>query len=226
VFVVRVSDAEMVMTEWINYLVMKSMVISIVDCPLTRRISKLKAVLSKTVRKLILSLVVFVQQQVHFCLPNKSAIVFDGWAEGTDHYVGVWASYNTPVDSTNKDAYGRGSIKPLLADGIEGMTAHNHLTHIARVLQIFGKEASNVICLVRDNCKVNQSLARAMSVPRIGCGIHKFNLAVTKWVKEQSNLTDIIAKVAAVMKKASTLKVAAKLAQLTNYACVKENETR
>jgi hypothetical protein len=68
-----------------------------------------------------------------------------------------------------------------------------------------------------------------MSVPLIGCGSHKFNLAVVKWIKEQPNLTDIISKVAAVMKKASTLKVAAKLAklaQLTNYACVKANETR
>ena len=237
-FVVRVSDAEMEMAEWINYLVMKNMPISLVDCPLLRRISKLKAMSSKCIRKHILSLVMLVRQQVQLCLPDKFAIIFDGWTEGTDHYVGVWASYNTPVDSTNTDEYDRGketpvqsllSIKPLLADGIEGMTAHNHLTHISRVLQMYGKEASNVICLVGDNCKVNQSLARAMSVPLIGCGSHKFNLAVVKWIKEQPNLTDIISKVAAVMKKASTLKVAAKLAklaQLTNYACVKANETR
>ncbi|KAI2507197.1 hypothetical protein MHU86_7263 [Fragilaria crotonensis] len=223
-FVVRVSNAEMEMTEWINYLVMKNMAVSLVDCPLTPRISKLKAVSSKTVRKHILSLVMLVRQQVQLCLPNKFAIIFDGWTEGIDHYVGVWASYNMPVDSTSKDAYSRGdketpvqsllSIKPLLADGIEGMTAHDHLTHITRVLQLYGKEASNVICLVGDNCKVNQSLARAMSVPLIGCGSHKFNFAVNKWIREQPNLTDIIAKVAAVMKKASTLKVAAKLAQL------------
>ena len=101
------------------------------------------------------------------------------------------------------------------------MTAHDHSTHISRILQMYaGKQTSNVMCLVGDNCKVNQSLARAMSVPLIGCGSHKFNLAVQKWIKEQPNLTDIIAKIAAVMKKASTLKVAAKLAELTTYACV------
>jgi hypothetical protein len=118
------------------------------------------------------------------------------------------------------------SIKPLLADGIEGMTAQDHLTHIARVLQMYGKQTKNVICFVGDNCSVNQSIARTMSVPLIGCASHKFNLAVQLWIKEQPNLTSIIAKVAAVMRKASTLKVAAKLKQLTKYSCVKANDTR
>ena len=57
--IVRVSDAEMEMTEWINYLVMKNMPISlVVDCCCprhTRRITKLKAVSSKSVKKHILS---------------------------------------------------------------------------------------------------------------------------------------------------------------------------
>ena len=233
-FIVRVSDAEMEMYEWINYLVIKNMPISHVDCPYTRRITKMKAVSSKSVRKHILSLVALVRQKITLRLPDKFVIIFDGWTEGTDHYIGIWASYNT-IDNGIKDEYGHGkeipvqsllSMKPLLADGVKGMTAQDHLTHISRILQLYGKQTANVICLVGDNCKVNQSLARAMSVPHIGCGSHKFNLAVQKWIKEQPNLTDIIAKIAAVMKKASTLKVAAKLAQFTSYACVKANETR
>ena len=95
-------------------------------------------------------------------------------------------------------------MKPLLADGVKGMTAQDHLTHISRILQLYGKQTLNAICLVGDNCSVNQSLAHAMSVPLIGCGSHKLNVAVRKWIKEQPNLKDIIAKVAAVMKKAST----------------------
>jgi hypothetical protein len=83
-----------------------------------------------------------------------------------------------------------------------------------------------VICLVGDICAVNQSIARTMSVSLIGCASHKFNLAVYEWMKEQPNLTSIIEKVEAVMKKASTLKVAAKLKELTTFACVKANDTR
>lgn len=148
--------------------------------------------------------------------------------------MGIWASYNQmSVNTTSGDGQNNKtpvqlllSIRLLLADGIEWMMAQDHLTHIARILQMYGKQTSNVICLVGDNCAVNQSIARTMSVPLIGCASHKFNLAVQLWIKEQPNLTPIIAKVAAVMKKASTLKVAAKLKQLTNYACVKANDTR
>jgi hypothetical protein len=82
------------------------------------------------------------------------------------------------------------------------------------------------MCLVRDNCRVNQSIARTISVPLIGCGSHKFNRAVQRWMKEQLQLIAIVAKVAAVMKMASMLKVAAKLKELTRNACVKSNETR
>ena len=73
------------------------------------------------------------------------------------------------------------------------------------------------MCLVRDNCRVNQSIVRTISVPLIGCGSHKFNLAVQRWMKEQPQLIAIVAKVAAVMKMASMLKVAAKLKELTRY---------
>ena len=183
----------------------------------------------KSVRKHILSLKTIVQEEIKIRLPSKFAIIFDGWTEGTDHYIGIWASYNI-VDASNdgKEVPVQTllSIRPLLADGIEGMKAADHLLHISRVLAIYGKDTSNVICFVGDNCNVNQSIARTMKIPLIGCASHKFNLAVKKWIKEQPQLTDIIEKVAAVMKKASTLKVAAKLKQSTKYATVRENDTR
>ena len=115
----------------------------------------------------------------------------------------------------------------MLVDGIQGMAANDHLRHITRVLAIMydGKDVSNIICLFDDNCSVNQSAAKTMTVPLIGCGSHKFNLAVSWWIKHQPELTQIIGKVAMLMKKASTLKIAVKLRQLTKYACVKENDS-
>lgn len=228
-FVLRLSDAEKEMAEWINFVVVKSMPISIVECPHLRRLAKLKPVSIKSVRKHILSLKAIVQEEIKVRLPSKFAIIFDGWTEGTDHYIGIWASYNS-IDNRNdgKEVPVQTllSIRPLLADGIEGMTAADHLLHISRVLAIYGKDTSNVICFVGDNCNVNQSIARTMKIPLVGCASHKLNLAVKRWIKEQPQLTDIIEKVAAVMKKASTLKVAAKLKQSTKYATVRENDTR
>ena len=225
------------MAEWINYIVVKNMPISIVDCLLTRNIVKLKPVSSRSVCKHVLNLVNIVREEVKVRLPDRFVVVFDGWTEGTDHYVGISASYNIMtketrtvngihhVDSKETTVQSLLSMRPLLVDGIQGMTANDHVRHITRVLAMYGKDVSNIICLGGDNCSVNQSVAKTMAVPLIGCGSHKFNLAVSRWIKHQPELTQIIGKVATVMKKASTLKIAAKLRQLTKYACVKENDT-
>ena len=38
-------------------------------------------------------------------LPDKCSIVFDGWSEGTVHYIGVCASYMTVVESSEVVAH-------------------------------------------------------------------------------------------------------------------------
>ena len=197
-FVLRLSNAEKEMAEWISYLVERNQPISLVDCPATRRLARLKPVSSKSVRKHILSLMTIVKEYIKHLLPAKFVLIFDGWTEGTDHYIGIWASYN----KTDRSEDGKEhpvqtllSIRPLLADGINGMTAQDHLSHINRILDGYGKNKTNVVCLVGDNCNVNQSIARTMEVPLIGCGSHKFNLAVRKWIDDQPGLKAIIAKV-------------------------------
>jgi BED zinc finger len=197
-FVLRLSDAEKEMAEWISYLVERNQPISLVDCPATRRLARLKPMSSKSVRKHILSLMTVVRENIKHHLPVKFALIFDGWTEGTDHYIGIWASYNKTVgceDGKEHPVQTLLSIRPLLADGIEGMTAQDHLSHINRILDGYGKNKTNVVCLVGDNCNVNQSIARTMEVPLIGCGSHKFNLAVRKWIDDQPELKAIIAKV-------------------------------
>jgi hypothetical protein len=117
-------------------------------------------------------------------------------------------------------------MKPLLANEIEGLTAADHLTHQSRVLNIYGRVTEDVLCIVGDNCRVNRRMAGDLDVPLLGCGSHKFNLSVRTWIKQQPHLLSIIGKVASVMKKASTLKIAAKLGKLTAYSTVCENDTR
>jgi hypothetical protein len=86
-------------------------------------------------------------------------------------------------------------MKPLLADGIKGMRAMDHLDHVEKVLESYGKTFENILCLVGDKCSVNQSMARILGVPLIGCASHKFNLAVCQWISQQSELTPIVKKV-------------------------------
>ena len=87
------------------------------------------------------------------------------------------------------------SMKPLLADGMKGMRATDHLEHVEKVLESYGKTLENILYLVGDNCSVNQSMARILGVPLIGCASHKFNLAVRQWISQQAERTPIIKKV-------------------------------
>jgi hypothetical protein len=110
--------------------------------------SKLKHVSSKSIRKHILSLVSIVIEDLKCRLSDKFILIFDEWTEGTDHDIGIWASYNTSVldksevDNSTKETPVQSllSIRPLLEGGIQGMTTQDHLTHIITcVLQHYGK---------------------------------------------------------------------------------------
>jgi hypothetical protein len=161
-------------------------------------------------------------------LPSKFVVVFDGWSEGTEHYIAVSAAYARMDKTTGKEVPVQVmlSMRPLLADGINGMTAADHLQHITTTLNLCGKGSGNVLCIVGDNCNVNRSMARTLQAPLIGCASHKLNLAVKMWIQNEPQLAAIILKVSNIMKKASTLKVAAQLRLLTSYSAVRENATR
>lgn len=133
------------------------------------------------------------------------------------------------------------------------MRAADHIEHLSKVLLSYGKRCADIVCLVGDNCSVNQSMARLLNVPLLGCASHKFNLAVRHWIAEQPGLSSIINKaskrvfgvdifflchsnnivsddakqVSKLMKKACTLlKIASQLRDLTDYAAVRDNDTR
>ncbi len=91
------------------------------------------------------------------------------------------------------------SMKPLLVDGIQGMKATDHLEHLTKILLSYGKTCADIICLVGDNCSVNQSMAQTLKVPLLGCASHKFNLAVRRWISSKPELTLIINKVSVLL---------------------------
>lgn len=194
-FFIRISDREKEMYNWINFIVMKNLPVSFVQCPFTRDISRLKAVSAQTLRGHILSLLSVVKEAIKNELPSKFTLVFDGWTEGTHHYVAVAAAYMKVIDGKDVPTQTMLSLKPLLAEGIKGMRARDHLDHIENVLESYDKAFRNVICLVGDNCAVNQSMARILNVPLLGCASHKFNLAVREWIARQEQLAPIIQKV-------------------------------
>ena len=228
-FVLTIGNLEREMFDWIEFVVMKSLPIGFVDCPYTRRVMKsMKTVSGKTLRQHILSLTDVMRQKIKDELPSKFVVVFDGWSEGTEHYIAVSAAYTRANRSTGKEEPVNVmlTMKPLLANGVEGMTAADHVEHISRSLKLYDRKCSDILCIVGDNCGVNRLMAKTLRTPLIGCASHKLNLGVKLWMKNEPQLSNIVAKVSSIMKKASNLKVAAKLRELTHYSPVRENVTR
>jgi hypothetical protein len=92
-FFICISDWEKELYNWINFIVIKN--ILPVTCPITRDISRLKPVSAQTLQSHLLSLHPVVKEAIK----NKLTLVFDGWPEGTHHFVAVAAAYLKAITS-------------------------------------------------------------------------------------------------------------------------------
>jgi hypothetical protein len=172
-------------------------------------------------RKYILQLFSEVCEILAKKLPESFTVLFDGWTDGSYHYIGVCAAY-ADNGHYSEDLL---AIQPLLDD--TKFTAEEHAQYLESTVALYKKSINkNVKCFVGDNCQVNKSLATGLGKPLVGCYSHRFNLAVNRWVKERPGLEDSINCIKKVMKKGRNLKNAAKLRQLTALKAITDNDTR
>ena len=138
---------------------MRNLPLSIVDCPLALAGVRWKPICSKQLRKQILSLRSVIKEDIQAKLPNRFTIIFDSWSEGTEHYIGISATYCVTTGGTEKGNEIKSSLllmQPLMTGEVTGMrTVQSHLTHLSTIpLQSYGKTEENVVCLVGDNFAV------------------------------------------------------------------------
>ena len=88
---------------------------------------------------------------------------------------------------------------------------------------LYGKEWSNVVALIADNCELNKAISDQTNKPLIGCASHRFALAVNKFI---SGEMETVTKVNSLMVKLRTLKMSAKLREHTPLRPVLFNTTR
>ena len=156
------------MHQWINFVVMKNLPMSFVDCPHTRSICRLKPFSGRTLRRHIIALHNVLKATLQNELPSKFVVVIDGWSEGTQHYIGVAVAYMKSVSGKDVALQTILSMQPLVSHGIQGICTKDHLDHLSRILQSYGKDCCNVLCLVGNNCSVNWSMARKLNAPSLG----------------------------------------------------------
>lgn len=167
------------MHAWIEWIVHLDLPFSFVESSLTRKNTNLPKTSVETVIQKMEMVSEKVMHRIADLLPSQFGLMIDGWTEGGTHYVAVFAIYHTPGDPSADEAgdcYVLLSMSPLLDEG--SYTAENHAEYLDDVLNMYGKNRSNLLYLVADNCHTNSCLATLLKIPLFGCHSHKLNLAV------------------------------------------------
>lgn len=166
-------------------------------------------------------------------LPSKFALIFDGWTceESMTHYLAVCTSF---IGKNNEVRTALLAFTPFEDESTFTATAHQD--ELESILEVFGKTLDNVVCLVGDNCPVNQKLATDCELPLVGCAAHRFNLEVQAYLDQYSPLLQRVCflfcsgltqhQVHDLMTKAKTSKVIGALRQDTKLVPKTKSVTR
>jgi hypothetical protein len=162
----------------------------------------------------------------------------DGWtSDGTStHYIAMFAGF---INQSNEYEEVLLGIQPTLDE--DDLGANAHIALFESTLALYGLIKDNVACFICDNCNTNKSISNKWGISMIGCASHPLNLAIRHWIEEQyqvddrgvkTYLSEALKSLATLMSKASNLKAAAKLREVTfeaygrELSAKKENDTR
>ncbi|OQR85775.1 hypothetical protein ACHHYP_11401 [Achlya hypogyna] len=210
------TDKDHDLFKTIELVIVRDLPLHEVDQPLMREGLRYKKTCRKTIAKTIHSMIPAIEKKISSLLPKYFALMLDGWSHGSVHYVAIFACFNSEGNFHEVLL----TLSPLPDE--TNMTASNHVALIKNSLDFYNSTLDRVVAIIGDNCSVNQSMARLLGVPLLGCASHKFALAVKDWIENQTSLDGALD----VMVKVSTIKLSASLRNLTNLCAVKANETR
>ncbi len=126
-------------------------------------------------------------------LLSQFCIVFDGWTDADNHYVGVYASF--PEDSSQGYKLVLLAFSLLEEETIQN--TDNLYEFFYFVLDLFNATAENVVALVDDNCSTNKLLSRKLGINLVSCVSHRYALAMKDLLVLYKSVHDKVQKVMA-----------------------------
>lgn len=135
---------------------------------------KHETISQKTLLKYVENLTELVEKKLSQLLPEKFALILDGWSTTNTHYIGIMAIFRS--ENTNGYSSVLLGLSPL--ENEETQCANEHYDLLNYVLGIYGKGVANVVALIGDNRGTNRSLSRLFFCSFVGCASYRFNLAV------------------------------------------------
>ncbi|RAW27359.1 hypothetical protein PC110_g16242 [Phytophthora cactorum] len=204
------------MFQWIEWVVARNMSLSEVDDPLTRIMSKLKPVCSKTLKVYLAMVAEAVEATISAEMSGPFVIMFDASTFILENYVALFAMY-----------WHDGKLKQTLlviAPMEEGdLTVQSPCLFIQRTIEFFHQSETNLAFLIGDNCATSRVIATRLNVPLIGCASHRFNLAVNSFLDNHKPEVDAVSTLMAALR---TINNRAALREHTPLSPLRPNVTR
>ncbi|POM80718.1 Hypothetical protein PHPALM_1411 [Phytophthora palmivora] len=205
---------------WMDWILKNNLPLSFCENRAASRYTKLDPICVETLVSAMDSLTRVVERSIAAELPDRFGLLFDGCTHASEHFVAVFACYE--IDGVRKTPLL--SMAPLLEALDDDLSARGHMEFLANMLpRDFGKQLSQCLFLVADNCAVNRLLATLMGVPLIGCASHRLNLAVQADMEEFGPDLDLVQ---SLMLKLRTISQSAKLRIKTGLRPVIRQDTR
>jgi len=205
---------------WFDIVINGLLPFSAVENEAIRRNVRHDSISLSTFMTYLVRLTKVVETKLKDSLPEKLALVFDGWSSGSTHYVGVFASFSS---SASKVGYETRLLAFSPFEDESHLDTVKHVSYLTGVLEIFGKSWANVSCLIGDNCNTNKAIANYVELPFVGCASHRLDLAVVDFMNRDDS---VLKKIDSIMSKLKTLKLSAKLREYTNLRPRKSYEKR
>ncbi|KAG6586923.1 uncharacterized protein IUM83_19622 [Phytophthora cinnamomi] len=70
-------------------------------------------------------------------------------------------------------------------------TADEHILCLDTILDEFGLDAVDLVCLVGDNMNTNRCISKRTTVPFVGCAAHRLNLGVKAFIQAKGHQDDL-----------------------------------
>ena len=174
---------------WVEWIVKDVLPFNFCEKALVRKYTQLQPISVETLMKGLLKLTIRVEQKIKELLPYVFALVFDGWSSHGTHFLTIFATW-PDIQQTSGYSQAMLSFAPLSDE--EHLDAQSHKESMHGILQFYGKDYSNVACIIGDNCSTNRSLARMANLFFVGCASHRLNLGVKTILSSYSLLIDRI----------------------------------
>lgn len=159
---VSVTKQQIKIFDWLRVIVEDLEPFSIVESPALRNIAgRDRTICAETASKYLKAVAQVVEDDIREKLPERFALIFDCWTENSIHFLAVFARF--PIANTNsKDVKEKRFGTVLLSfspyEDETDFSAASLKDEILFVLSRYGKNMNNVVCLVGDNCSVNECL--------------------------------------------------------------------